>query len=51
MKGFIKIEGEFIILKSGRMFIGKLELKPNDEVYLPVKKVRQIIKDSKGGLI
>ena len=47
----MKIEGEFVIMKNGKMYIGKKELKKNDKVYLPVKKLRQIIKDAKDGII
>jgi len=47
----MQIEGNFMIMKDGKMYIGKRELKDNDKVHLPVKKIRQIILDAKEGLI
>ena len=46
-----KIEGNFVIMKDGKMYIGKRELKNNDKVHLTVKSIKQIILDAKEGLI
>jgi len=51
MAKYKKIEGDFKILKDGRMFIDDYMLKSTDIVELPVKTIRQIIKDAKIGFI
>jgi len=51
MAKYKKIEGEFVIQKNGNMFINDYLLESTDIVEVPVKVIRQIIKDAKDGVI
>lgn len=51
MVKYKKIEGEFVIQKNGNMLIDDYLLESTDIVEVPVKVIRQIIKDAKKGLI
>ena len=51
MAKYKKVEGEFIIHKNGNMFIDYYKLGSTDIVEVPVKVIRQIIKDAKDGVI
>ena len=46
-----RIEGNFIITKDSKFYIGKRELEKSDEVHLSIKKLKEIIKDAKEGII
>uniref|UniRef100_A0A6H1ZY43 Uncharacterized protein n=1 Tax=viral metagenome TaxID=1070528 RepID=A0A6H1ZY43_9ZZZZ len=50
-KKYKKIEGNFVIQKNGNMFIDDYLLESTDIVEIPVKVIRQIIKDAKNGVI
>jgi len=51
MVKYKKIEGDFVILKNGRMYVDKYLLESTDIVEVPVKTIRQIIQDAKKGFI
>jgi len=51
MAKYKKIEGDFVILKSGNMFIENYKLESTDIVEIPVKVIRQIISDAKKDII
>lgn len=51
MVKYKKIEGEFVIQKNGNIFIDNYLLESTDVIEVPVKVIRQIIKDAKDGVI
>ena len=51
MTEYKRIEGNLKILKGGKIYVGKYRLQDGEIVHLPIKTLKQIIKDAKDDVI
>ena len=51
MTKYKRIEGNLKILKGGKIYVGKYRMQDDETVHLSIKTLKQIIQDSKDGVI